>query len=99
MQTLKRTIIILALLIPFSLISFYTNFPSLFSIQSAEAYTYQDVENAYNNAKAQYPNDYIFIEEFNQDGQKGYKVWRRPKNNLPYMTKYTYVGTAVNTTP
>ena len=65
----------------------------------AEAYTYQDVENAYNNAKAQYPNDYIFIEEFNQDGQKGYKVWRRPKNNLPYMTKYTYVGTAVNTTP
>ena len=65
----------------------------------AEAYTYQDVENAYNNAKTQYPNDYIFIEEFNQDGQKGYKVWRRPKNNLPYMTKYTYVGTAVNTTP
>jgi hypothetical protein len=34
-------------------------FPSI-----AEAYTYQDVENAYNKAKQDYPNDYIWIEEF-----------------------------------
>ena len=45
----------------------------------AEAYTYQDVENAYNNAKIQYPNAYIFIEEFSQNGQKGYKIWKRPR--------------------
>ncbi|MBI3599915.1 MAG: hypothetical protein HY097_04645, partial [Nitrospinae bacterium] len=56
--------------------------PSLFSAQSAEAYTHQDVENAYNNAKAQYPNDKIWIEEVNQNGQNGYKIWKRPNNSL-----------------
>ncbi|MBI5750140.1 MAG: hypothetical protein HZA00_13565, partial [Nitrospinae bacterium] len=57
---------------------------SLFSVQSAEAYTYQDVENAYNNAKTQYPNDYIWKEEFEQDGKKGYKIWRRPNATILY---------------
>ncbi|MEK6590877.1 MAG: hypothetical protein AABZ11_09395, partial [Nitrospinota bacterium] len=45
-----------------------------FSVQSAEAYTYQDVLNAYNNAKTQYPDDKIWIEGVTG----GYRIWRRP---------------------
>ncbi|MEK6590695.1 MAG: hypothetical protein AABZ11_08465, partial [Nitrospinota bacterium] len=104
---LKRAVIILALLIPFSITipivemiasclkpchpepclesssgsisgSFsgigVMGLTSLFSVQPAEAYTYQDVLNAYNNAKTQYPNDKIWIESV----YGGYRIWRRP---------------------
>ncbi|MBI3585314.1 MAG: hypothetical protein HY096_15360 [Nitrospinae bacterium] len=70
----------------------YTMIRGLLLPSLAEAYTYQDVENEYNNAKTQYPNDYIWIEEFNQDGKKGYKIWRRPvpgplKSDRMYQTE------------
>ncbi|MBI3585325.1 MAG: hypothetical protein HY096_15415 [Nitrospinae bacterium] len=114
MMTLKKAIIILTLLIPFSLISLPITLPlplslskggeriglvlskvegvrglaSLFSTQSAEAYTYQDVENAYNNAKTQYPNDKIWIEEVSG----GYRLWRRQSGAYLYIRKRYLTG-------
>jgi len=87
MMTLKKAIIILSLINPrFSkgggegeLLLSKGGLRRLFLPPMAEAYTYQDVENAYNNAVAQYPNDKIWIEEFEQNGKKGYKIWKRPK--------------------
>ena len=101
MLTLKRAIIILALFIPLLTLNTDTMLRGEFPLNKgglrgllfpsfAEAYTYQDVENAYNNAKTQYPNDYIWIEEFNQDGQKGYKIWRRPDASKILEGRYWY---------
>lgn len=90
MQTLKRAVIILALSIPLH--------RELVEPTTAEAYTYQDVENAYNAAKSQYPNDYIFIEEFNQDGQKGYKIWKRPTGIVYSVSEYWLSGFPVSNT-
>ena len=93
MRTLKRAVIILALFIPFSLIflPIMLPLPSFFSVQPAEAYTYQDVENTYNKAKQDYPNDKIWIEEVSG----GYKIWKRP-DALSYKSEYYVESNAYN---
>ncbi|MBI5748485.1 MAG: hypothetical protein HZA00_05110 [Nitrospinae bacterium] len=71
----------------------YTMIRGLLLPSIAEAYTYQDVENAYNNAKTQYPNYKIWIEEV----QGGYRLWRRLKNTYYMLKTYMTDGQAWST--
>ncbi len=108
MQTLKRTIIILALLIPFfplplpsgERIEVRGEFPlnkgglrGLLLPSPAEAYTYQDVENEYEKAKTQYPSNKIWIEQVSG----GYRIWKRPLGILFkrkwYFESVAYIST------
>ena len=91
--TLKRLIPIIALLIPTFLKG---GEGGLLTPSLAYGYTYQDVLDEYEEAKRQYPDDLIWMEEVTTDAGKGYRILKRENCNISGRVFSDYIFNKLN---